>query len=98
LQWRDNDARLAPLAQRSFLLKEAAQTSQDLSTLGASGLAALDYIDKGSAAPTDWKAQQLVAIQQIQKPKVQLLLMPAPAVQKLIEAAATGGTCATAPR
>jgi hexosaminidase len=92
--WRDNDARLAPLAQRSFLLKEAAQTSQDLSALGAAGLAALDFVAKGAPAPADWKAQQIAAIQQIQKPKAQLLLMPAASVQKLIEASAAGGTCA----
>jgi hexosaminidase len=91
--WRDNDARLAPLAQRSFLVKEVAQTSQDLSALGAAGLAALDFIAKGSAAPDSWKTQQLAVMQQIQKPKAQLLLMPAPAVQKLIEAAAADGSC-----
>src|SRR5262249_51529442 len=45
-QWLDNDAKLQPLAQRSFLVKEAAQTSADLSTLGATGLAALDAIAK----------------------------------------------------
>jgi hexosaminidase len=94
--WRDNDAKLQPLAQRSFLVKEVAQNSQDLSALGTAGLATLDFIAKGGAAPDDWKAQQLAAIQQIQKQKAQLLLMPAPAVQKLIEAAATGGACSTA--
>jgi hypothetical protein len=36
----------------------------------------------------------MAAIEQIKKPKAQLLLIPAPAVQKLIEAAAVGGTCA----
>jgi len=91
--WRDNDAKLQPLAQRSFLVKEVSASSQDLSTLGTVGLAALDFIAKGQQAPDDWKAQQLALIQQIQKPKGQLLLMPAPAVQKLIEAASTGGTC-----
>jgi hypothetical protein len=65
-----------------------------LSALGAAGLAALDFIAKGSGAPVDWKPQQLAAILQIQKPKAQLLLMPASAVQKLIEAAAAGGSCA----
>jgi hexosaminidase len=93
-QWRDNDARLSPLAQRSFLVKEVAQTSQDLSALGAAGLAALDFIAKGGGAPDSWKTQQLEAMDQIQKPKAQLLLMPASAVQKLIEAAAAGGSCA----
>jgi hexosaminidase len=90
--WRDNDARLQPVAQRSFLVKDAAQTSQDLSALGTMGLAALDFIAKGGA-PDDWKTQQIAAIQQIQKPKAQLLLMPATVVQKLVEAAADG-TCA----
>jgi hexosaminidase len=93
-KWRNNDARLAPLAQRSFLVKDAAQTSQDLSALGAVGLAALDFIAKGAATSADWKAQQIATIQQIQKPKAQLLLMPAASVQELVEASAIGGTCA----
>jgi len=86
--WRDNYARLQPLAQRSFLVKEVAQTSQDLSALGAAGLAALDFVAKGSGAPDSWKAEQTAAIQQIQKPKAQLLLLPADAIQKLVNAAA----------
>jgi len=94
MTWRDNDAKLQPLIQRSFLAKELAQTSLDLSTLGTTGLAALDSIAKGQAAPDDWKAQQAAVIQQVQKPKAQLMLMPGAAVQKLIDAAAAGGTCA----
>ncbi len=92
--WRENDAKLQPLAQRSFLVKEVAATSQDLSALGTAGLAALDAIAKAQPAPDAWKAQQLAIIEQVKKPKAQLLLMPAPAVQKLIEAAASGGACA----
>jgi hexosaminidase len=94
--WRDNDAKLQPLAQRSFLVKEVATRSQDLSALGTVGLSALDAIDKGQPAPDLWKAQQLAVIEQAKKPKAQLLLMPAPAVQKLVEAAAAGGACAAA--
>jgi hexosaminidase len=94
--WRDNDATLQPLAQRSFLVKEVAATSQDLSALGTAGLAALDAIAKGHPAPDSWKAQQLAILEQVNKPKAQLLLIPAPAVQKLIEAAAAGGACSTA--
>ncbi len=91
--WRDNDARLQPLMQRSFLVKEVAATSQDLSSLAAVGLAALDFAAKGGAAPGDWKAQQLTVIEQIEKPKSQLLVMPAAAVQGLVEAVAVGGSC-----
>ena len=93
--WRDNDARLRPLMQRSFLVKEVAATSQDLSALAAVGLAALDFGAKGGAAPDDWKTQQLAVIEQVKKPKAQLLLMPVPAVQRLVEAVAAGGSCAT---
>src|SRR6267154_670882 len=94
--WRDNDAVLQSLAQRSFLVKEVEATSQDLSALGAAGLAALDAIAKGQPAPDSWKAQQLAILEQVKKPKAQLLLIPAPAVQKLIEAATAGGACSTA--
>jgi hexosaminidase len=93
--WRDNDATLQPLAQRSFFVKEVAANSQDLSALGAAGLSALDAIAKGQPAPDSWKAQQLAIIEQAKKPKAQLLLIPAPAVQKLIEAAVAGGACAS---
>src|SRR5438445_434733 len=91
--WRDNDAIFQPLAQRSFLVQEVAGRSQDLSALGAKGLAALDAIAKGQPAPDTWKAQQLATLEQVKKPKAQLLMIPAPAVQKLIEAAAGGGPC-----
>jgi hexosaminidase len=94
--WRGNDANLEPLALRSFLVKEVAATSQDLSALGVAGLAALDQIARGQAAPDSWKAQQLAVIGQAMKPKAQLLLIPAPAVQKLIEAASAGGACSAA--
>ncbi len=94
--WRDNDAILQSLAQRSFLVKEVAATSQELSALAAAGLAALDAIAKGQPAPDSWKAQQLAILEQMKKPKAQLQLIPAPAVQKLIEAATAGGACSTA--
>ena len=91
--WRDNDAKLEPLAQRSFLVREVTGSSQDLSSVGSIGLAALDFIAKGQPAPDDWKAQQTVALEQVAKPKAQLLLMPASAVQKLVDAASVGGAC-----
>ena len=84
--WRGNDAHLEPLLQKSFLLKEVAPMSGELSALGVAGIQALDFIDNGQRAPDDWKAQQLAAIEQAKKPTADLLLMVAPAVQKLIEA------------
>jgi hexosaminidase len=92
--WRDNDRKLQPLAQRSFLVQEVAGRSQDLSALGLAGLAALDAIAKRQPAPDSWKTQQLASIDGAKKPRAQLLLIPGPAVQKLIEAAASAGACA----
>jgi len=96
--WRDNDAILQPLAERSFLVKEVAPNSRDLSALGVMGLAALDAIAKAQPASDLWKAQQLTIIEQAKKPKAQLLLIPVPAVQKLIEAAATGACSVPKPQ
>src|SRR5437879_532420 len=90
-RWRDNQVVLQPLAEKSFLVKEVLPLSQNLSTLGTAGLAALDYLDHGERAPEQWRSQQLALIEQTKKQQAQLLLMIAPAVQKLIEASATPG-------
>jgi hexosaminidase len=85
-KWRDNDSALQLLLQNSFLLKEVAPVSQNLASLGAAGLQALDYIDARKAAPNEWKVQQVAMIQQAAKPTADLVLAIAPAVQKLVEA------------
>jgi len=92
--WRDNDANFQALAQRSFLVKEGADASTALSSLGTTGLAMLEAIAKDAPAPDTWKAQQTAAIAEIQKPKGQLLIVSAAAVQKLVDATASVGGCA----
>ena len=88
--WRDNDARLHPLLDGSFLLQEDEPLSQSLSALGAAGLEALDYLDKSQAAPDAWKTQQLALVEQAKKPgPAGLLLMVAAPIQQLIEAGAS---------
>jgi hexosaminidase len=86
--WRDNDARLQPLLQNSYLLKEVSPVSQNLSALSAAGLQALDYIDKHESAPNAWRTQQIAAAQDAGKPTADLILAVAPAIQKLVEASA----------
>ena len=54
--------------------------------LGAAGLQALDYLDKGQPEPELWKTQQLAVIEQAKKPIAGLLLMVVAPVQKLVEA------------
>jgi hexosaminidase len=87
-QWRDNQTNLQPVLDKSFLLKEVAPLSRDLSALGGTGLNALDYLDRSEPAPDDWKTEQLGLIEQAKTQKGQLLLMVAPSVQKLVEASA----------
>ena len=91
-EWRDQRSPLEALAANSFLLKEIVPVSQDLASLATAGLASLDFIDKGEQASNDWKVKQLGLVEQASKPKAQLLLMVAPPIQKLIEAAAGSTT------
>jgi len=88
VRWRDNDAGIQSAAMQSFLVSEVVPLSQDLSALGAAGLEALDYLDRGEPAPESWKAAQLTRIAEAEKPKAQLLMMIAPSVRKLVEASA----------
>ncbi len=87
--WRDNDTKLHPLLERSFLLREVAQLSEDLSAVGTTGLSALGYLDKSEASPETWRAQQLAQIDTVKAPKADLLITVVAAVRQLIEATAT---------
>ena len=87
-RWRDNQVELQPQFEKSLLLKEVAPLSQNLSALGAAGLAALDYLDRGELAPAGWVAAQLALVEQAEKPQAQLLIMVAPSVGKLVQASA----------
>ncbi|HEY6350627.1 MAG TPA: family 20 glycosylhydrolase [Candidatus Angelobacter sp.] len=85
-QWRDNDQKLAPVLQESPLLKEIVPISRDLTTVGATGLQALDYLDHGGRAPTKWRHQQLAFLNDAEKPQAELFDMIVPAVKKLVQA------------
>ncbi len=86
--WRDNDAKLHLLLSKSSLLQEDATVSQNLSAVAASGLQALDYLDKAQAAPDAWKTQQLALFDQAKGRSADLLLMVVAPVQQLVEASA----------
>ena len=86
--WRDNDAKLHPILERSFLLRDVIPLSQDLAAIGESGLRALDYLEKSESSPESWRAQQLVRIESAREAKANLLLMVVAPVERLIEASA----------
>src|ERR1700733_2678038 len=89
--WRDNDARLHPLLEQSAILQEDVALSQSLSALGAAGLQALDYLDKGQNAPDSWKTQEAAVIDQAKTRQADVLLMVVAPVQQLVQASAGQG-------
>jgi hexosaminidase len=92
-RWNHNDAAFASLAQRSFLGKEAAATSRDLSAMATAGLAALDAIAAAKPLSSDQQSQFGSTLTEAAKPKMQLLLVPVAAIQKLVAAASQSPTC-----
>ncbi len=87
LQWRDNDALLQPLLDRSFLLNEDKPLSADVANLAGAGLQALDTLDSAQRMNDAWRSEQSLVVQRSLKPRANLVIMVAPAIQKLIDAA-----------
>jgi hexosaminidase len=87
VKWQGNHPALKPLPERSFLLTEDQPLSEDLATLSAAGLRALDAIGKNQPLPEAWRTEQLAVVERSMKPRANLLIMVAPSIQKLIEAA-----------
>lgn len=92
--WRDNDAKLQPALQGTYLAKELGPVSQSVATLASTGIEALDRIETGTAAPADWAELKLAAIQQPKKPVATVLIMIADPIQRLVRAAAGPTTTA----
>jgi hexosaminidase len=88
--WRDNQAELIPVMQRSALLQEAIPLAEDLATLATAGLEALDYVEAGKPAPQAWLDRQHALLDRAAKPRAELLIMIVPSIRKLVEAAQTG--------
>jgi len=88
MEWRNNDAKLQPVLNRSFLTQELAPLSTDLAAMGSAGLSAMDCLEKSLPCTEQWRTQQLSVVEGVRKPKADLLLTVASPVQQLIEASA----------
>jgi hexosaminidase len=86
LQWRDNDAELAPVLESNSLLKEIVPLSQTLRSAADTGLQAVDFLSHGGGAPAAWREQQLAMLKTAEKPQAELLNMIIPSVEKLVAA------------
>jgi hexosaminidase len=89
IAWRDNHARLKPILDDSYLLKEAAPVSETLTALATAGLQALDTIESGKTAEAAWVASQKPLFEQIRRPPTEVLIMITPAMNRLVQAAAS---------
>jgi hypothetical protein len=93
--WAENDAPVQSLAQRSFLVKDAAPASSAFSQAAELATAALQRISQGLPFPDSLKKQQLDALKafEVQAHIAQLTIPTLAAFQKLIEAASQSGAC-----
>ena len=89
--WRDNHEKLEGLEAKSFLMRDVVPVSQNLAGLAAAGLQALGYLDSGRTAPESWTNVALALADEAKKPQSQVLLTVAPAIERLIRAAAATG-------
>lgn len=88
-RWRDNDARLKPLLQKSELFREDVPVSENLSRLATIGLQALEYLDRGERPSAAWLAEQRAFLETCKKPLAELRIAIVPSIEKLVNAAAS---------
>jgi hexosaminidase len=75
-RWRDNDARIEP-------------ASQTLNHLGAIGLEALGYLERGDRPSDEWLARQRAFFETLRKPQTEVRFAIVPSIEKLIAATAS---------
>jgi hexosaminidase len=85
--WRDNDATLQPLLERSEITKELVPVSENLRKVADAGLTALNNLKNHQSAGADWRSKQLEMVKAAEKPQAVVVNMVAPSVEKLVEAA-----------
>jgi hexosaminidase len=75
--WAANDDRFELLAGSNALLAELKPLSHDLSTLGATGLKALDYLAAAQSAPAAWVADRSTEATRMLRPNAEVTLAAA---------------------
>jgi hexosaminidase len=95
-KWREVYPKLQPMMTGSSMLAENENVARNLSAVSASGLGALDSLDRHQTPADTWKAEQITLLQQASKPDyTQVLLMVVPPIQKLVDYVSAGGGCST---
>jgi hexosaminidase len=89
LLWRDNDAKLQPLLGRSYLTRDLAPVSRNLSQVAEIGLQTLDDLQENRLVNADMRQRNIEFLKSSGKPQAVLLLMVAPSVEVLVQATRT---------
>lgn len=84
--WRDNDAKLQPLLEKSEISAELAPLSRSLSQVATMGLQALDDLENRRVADPATLQKNMQLLEAAKKPQAILLDMVAPSVQLLVQA------------
>ena len=87
--WRDNDAKLQPLLERSFLTRDLAPVSSSLRLVAEIGLQALDDLRENHPVNAELRRENIAFLESASKPQSVLLLMPASSVEMLVQATKT---------
>ncbi len=85
--WRDNDAKLQPLLQRSEITDELIPLSHDLAQVATIGLRALDDLENHRGANADLTQSNMQILKAAEKPEAVLRNMVVAPVEMLVEAA-----------
>ena len=85
--WQENHSLLQPLLQQSFLLRELEPVSENVMSLAAAGLQALQHLESGRQPSESWGRDQAALLKLADRPQAELLIMIIPGVRKLIAAA-----------
>jgi hexosaminidase len=84
-EWLENDSLLR---KDNFLAAEIVPLSKNLSTLGAIGLRALQFLSSGQPPPEAWIIEQRQALDEMEKPIAEVKLAAVRPVRLLVEATA----------
>jgi len=86
--WKDNDVQFREILRNSPILQEAAQLSENLSTLASAGLEAIQFIKDQKKPAADWLQHKLNIVKHAREQGGRCQLQVVDAIQKLIISAA----------
>ena len=89
LAWQAAGPEVASLAATRVRLNDQATRAQQFGALGTAGVEALEYLEDDAAVPAGWKDAKLALIEDAKKPSGMVKFDFLPALQKLVEAAAS---------